>query len=162
MKHLILILTLSMACNLIQAQENTKQAQAYSKLEVDYGEAKINLQTGKFEEMTKGVKVTLRSEDPDVESIVITSKTMTILTEDGASGISGFVMKGEVKLIHSKTTIAADNLEWSNRAGTLDFTGNVVADFGKETPIRADAIKYNLTTERATITNGSNGLSLEE
>ena len=161
MKHLALVLTLVMACNFLQAQEKTKETRTFSKIEVEAEKGDINLQTGKIEEFSEGVKVTLSADESTVTPIVITSKTMTILSENGSSDVSGFVMKDDVKLKHSKGSISADNLEWSNSAGTLNFTGNAVADYGQKTPITADAIIYNLTTGLANVAKIRVGLPLK-
>lgn len=162
MKRLSLILTLIMACSILQAQEKSKEKQSFSEILVEAGEGVINLQTKEIEGFTKGVKVTLAAEDSVEESIVITSKTMTILTKEGTSDTSGFVMKGDVKLKHPKFATSSDQLEWNRSEGTLFFSGNVVADFGRESPTRATTIKYDLATGRAIFTDMRVGLPVNE
>ena len=168
MKRLLLLLTLTLACNLLHAQGDTKQPQTFSEINVKYGEAKINFQTHTIEEMAKGVEVTFGSEDVAAESMVITADTMTVLNEEGSSGISGFVMhkgkgpKDKVKFKYQEINITADKLEWSTSTGSLRFSGNVVAEAGNDNLIRAEAIIYDLATGSATIIEGSNKLSLEE
>ena len=163
MKKHVAFIALALVCSLAYAQES----QEFSKIEIKSGEAEINLQTGKFEEFTKGVKVTLSAEDDTVAPIIITGDSMEIMTEGDSSTIAGFIInKGKAKndkvdLDHPQTKITADKPQWNSSAGTLDFTGNVIADIGYESPAQAQTLKYDLATGRITGTGVSVGLSIE-
>ena len=95
-------------------------------------------------------------------------KTMSIITKNGSSEFAGFVMKkgplkeDKVELKHISITISADQLEWNSSEGWLLFSGNVVADSGNDSPIRASTMKYDLATGRTTSTNMKMGFSVKD
>lgn len=81
---------------------------------------------GRIEKMTEGVRITLLSEDPNVEPLPIRARAMFFVWPEDSAQPTAITMKGNVEIQHPEATLTADEAEWDFKKGELVFSGNPV------------------------------------
>jgi len=98
----------------------------YSSMSIEEAGQIVGGFDGTIEEMTGGVHIVLRSDDPTADALPIRAETITFDWPEGASQPRRIVLAGGVRITHPEADISAGRADWNFEAGTLVFTGNPV------------------------------------
>lgn len=109
-----------------QAQEEDETFGGYDTLDIDGVGVYISDFDGRIESLSEGVRITLKSDDPEKKPLPINANSMKF-SYDGDSGNtpSLIVIEGNVAIEHPDATVHSDKAEWDFKKGVLTFTGNV-------------------------------------
>ena len=123
MKHLMLIM-IGLLCAGANAQGVGMGG--YSNMSIEEAGQIIGGFDGTIQEMTGGVHIVLKSDDPTADSLPIRANTITFDWPAGSAQPKRIVLAGGVRIDHPEADISAGQADWNFEAGTLVFTGNPV------------------------------------
>lgn len=122
----ILAMSAVMAGLLAQAPatEAAKPMSGYTMMDYAGGYMELSFE-GKVDTMSDGVKITLRSEDPEKKPLPITARSVKFnWPEKGGDQPSSIVLEGKVVVEHPEASVHAEKAEWDFEKGVLTFTGS--------------------------------------
>jgi hypothetical protein len=106
--------------------------------------------------MTDGVRISLRSENPELKPIPIVANKMKFTwPEKGGKRPSRIVLEGKVVIDHPQANVRADKADWDFEKGILTFTGSPVMK-SPQVPegIEAQKIVLNFNGDRFEVYGG--------
>jgi hypothetical protein len=136
-------------------QEAQTNMNSYTIMDYEAGYMSSSF-SGKIDRMTDGVRITLRSENPELKPIPIEANTMKFTwPEQGGNRPSRIVLEGKVVIDHPEANVRADKADWDFEKGILTFTGSPVMK-GPQAPegIEAQKIVLNFNEDRFEVYGG--------
>lgn len=93
--------------------------------------------SGGFEQMTGGVEIVLRADDPELEPLPIKARTMRFEYQGDTLDPSQILMEGGVNVDHPTANVQADSAVWNFDSGEMTFSGNVIMNNDRMKNVRA-------------------------
>jgi hypothetical protein len=109
--------------------------------------------SGGFEQMTGGVEIVLRSDDPALEALPIKARTMRFEYQGDSLDPARILMDGGVNVAHPTANVQSDGAVWNFESGEMTFTGNVVMNNDRMKNVRASQLVLDLNQSRFTMSN---------
>lgn len=104
--------------------------------------------SGGFEQMTGGVEIVLRSDDPGLESLPIKARTMRFEYKGNSLDPARILMEGGVNVAHPTANVRSDKAVWNFDSGEMTFDGDVVMNSDRMKNVRASKLVLDLVNER--------------
>ena len=121
----------------------------YSTLDIDGVGVYISDFKGRIESLSDGVRITLKSDDPEKKPLPISANKMTFsYAGEGGSTPSRIVLEGSVAIEHPQATVHAEKADWDFEKGTLTFTGNPVINSPQIKEAQAEKVVLNFNEDR--------------
>lgn len=147
-----------LACALLAVPAARGDMGGYSTMEIGYIGELTGGFDGAFEQMTGGVEITLRADDPELEPLPIKARTMRFEYEAGDANPARIHMEGGVNVHHPTAWVQSDTAVWDFAQGEMTFTGNVIMNSDRMKDVRAQALVLDFETDRYRMT----GVQAEE
>ncbi|HOZ46647.1 MAG TPA: hypothetical protein PLO37_11060 [Candidatus Hydrogenedentes bacterium] len=126
----------------------------YTKLKVKADRLTGGLD-GTIQRLEGNARITLLSDDPDLEPLPIQADLVTFTyPDDGAKRPSRILLDGHVVIEHPSGTFRAERGEWDFEKDTLEFTGNPVIDTPEISGFRGGKIIISLSENTFDVIGG--------
>ena len=109
--------------------------------------------SGGFDQMTGGVEIILRSDDPSLEALPIKARTMRFEYKGDSLDPARIFMDGGVNVAHPTANVRSDSAVWNFESGEMTFTGDVVMNNDRMKNVRASQLILDLNNDRFTMSN---------
>ena len=129
-------------------------ADGYSKMSVKADMMTGNMNNGRPEKLSGGVKILLISDSGEKPNLPIAANSVTFSWKDGQATPATITMRGSVDINHPDAHIRAERADWNMETGDLVFTGNPVLDSEDFKGLKAGEIRINLESGRYELLNG--------
>ncbi|MBI1321288.1 MAG: hypothetical protein GC168_20375 [Candidatus Hydrogenedens sp.] len=103
---------------------------------------------GTIQEMSGGVSIVLKSDDPEKSDLPIQAGSITFDWPQGQAQPSRIVLSGNVRIKHPDADVSADRADWNFDTGELVFTGNPVMTSARVQGMKGE--KMTLDMEKGT------------
>jgi len=121
----------------------------YSTMDIDGVGVYVSDFKGRIESLSDGVRITLKSDDPEKKPLPISANKMTFSYADNSgSAPSRIVLEGAVSIDHPQATVRAEKADWDFDKGILTFTGNPVINSPQIKEAQAEKVILNFKEDR--------------
>ena len=144
MRFITTLCVAAMAAGAWAQDETSDQLEGYNAfgVEADISSGSFD---GTIDRMVGNVKITLFSDDPELEPLPISADEVTFTYgEEDKSMPERILMKGHVVIKDPSGTMKADQADWDFTTGVVVLTGNPVIDTPALSGFRGEEIRINL------------------